>query len=89
MSYQPESSDASRVTAYLRWENVANALEIWRYSYATKKFYAYKNKGLDEGVFRLAQLGINVIKSCVSMDAVTKELSFATDKDEFYFKLRF
>lgn len=89
LSWEPDASDVSRVTAYLRWETIANACEVWRYKPHTGKFHAYKNKGLDEAVFRLAEMGINVIKTCVSLDAETRELSFATDKDEFHFNLKF
>ncbi len=90
-SYQPNRSDSTRVTGYLGFDTLIHAYEVWIYKPATKRFYAYKNRGLiNEAVERMLNCGIKLKSFGASIShGTTTELCFATPKDQFHFELKF
>ena len=90
-SYHPNRSTVTRVTGYLGFNAVSMAHEIWVYKPATKRFYAYKNRGLiDEAIQRILDCGIKLKSFGASISyGTTTELCFATPKDQFHFELKF
>lgn len=86
-SFHPEASDTSRVVRWLGFDTLIHAQEVWIYRPATKKFHAYKNKGMiNEAIHRIFDFGIKLIP-CPSSSPTA--LRFATPKDQFYFELKF
>ncbi len=65
--------------------------EVWTYNPITKRFQAFKNRGLGQELVELmAQSGITLRSSAARIsDAATMELRFDTDKDRFLFKLKY
>ncbi len=91
LNFDSESSVATRVTKHIGWEALSHAYEVWLYRPATKRFYAYKNRGMiDEAIERMLNCGIKLKAFGASIDrGTTTELCFATPKDQFHFKLKF
>ncbi len=90
-SILPSQSDATRVTASVGFDALSKAYEVWIYRPPTKRFYAYKNRGLiNEAVKRMLDCGIKLKAFGASINnGTTTELCFATPKDQFYFNLKF
>lgn len=90
-AFHPNYSEITRVTAFLGFDVISLAEEVWLYNAATKRFYAYKNKGIiDEAVRRMQDCGIKLKSFGASISSGTStELCFATPKDQFHFELKF
>jgi hypothetical protein len=90
-TWQPDRSESTRVTSYLGYDTLLYAHEIWVYRSATKRFYAYKNRGLiNEAICRMLDCGIKLKSFGASINTGnTTELCFATSKDQFHFELKF
>jgi hypothetical protein len=90
-SFLPNQSEATRVTTSVGFDALAMAQEVWLYKNATKRFYAYKNRGLiNEAIERMLDRGIKLKSFGASINSgTTTELCFATPKDQFIFELKF
>lgn len=91
LTFESESSLPTRVTRHIGWDTLTCAYEVWVYSPSTKRFYAYKNRGLiNEAIKRMLDCGIKLKVFGASIDSGnTTELCFATPKDQFHFDLKF
>jgi hypothetical protein len=89
--YGRDSHSASMVLNSLGTRRVQLLHEVWSYNPTTKRFQAFKNRGLGQGLVQyLAKMGINVKPSAARIsDAAAMELRFAEEKDEFLFKLKY
>lgn len=72
-------------------DRVATSYEIWIYRPNMKMFRAYKNKGLGNEIMAyMKDNGINLkVESAKLSDATAQTLRFDTDKDLFYFNLKY
>lgn len=80
------------ITAYRSiLDKVSVAHEIWVYRPNMKMFVAYKNKGMGNEIMTLMkESGINLkVESAKISDATAQTLRFDTDKDLFYFNLKY
>jgi len=90
-TFHLDKSEATRVTAYIGFTRLSSLHEMWIYKPATKRFYAYKNRGfINEAIAQMAKHGIRLRVFGASIDrGTTTELCFEDTKDEFLFKLMF
>lgn len=72
-------------------DTVFTSYEIWIYRPNMKMFVAYKNKGMGNEIMTLMkESGINLkVESAKISDATAQTLRFDTDKDLFYFNLKY
>ena len=91
LAFDSESSVVTRVTRHIGFDTLTHAYEVWLYRSATKRFHAYKNKGLiNEAIKRMLDCGIKLKSFGASInEGTTTELCFATPKDQFHFNLKF
>jgi hypothetical protein len=75
----------------LGFQRMSMLHEIWTYNPMTKRFQAFKNKGLGSGLVELmSRSGIKLKSTAARIsDAAAMELRFATEQDEFLFKLKY